>query len=344
MAAPKALCDTSGMSRERWLECRAHGPDGNLEYTIGGSDVSAVLGENPWVSPLELWQTKKGLLKPDDSGNVSQKEMGHLMEPVIAHWYGKLTGSDIIADSTLYQHAGCPYALANLDYLFAGKTGDIGVLECKMTNWHNADNWADGAVPPYYELQVRFYLAVMDMETADIACMWGLNPETDMAVRRITRNRATEALIFERLGAFIESLRMGNPPSMAGVDPELAMKALARVYAASKPEPATIEFGAKYEGQLLRIVELQSENSGLERQIKANETEAAALSVKIAEAMKGHEHGVLETPKGLIMADWAARTARRPDSALLKKEYADVYEAVLKTMTSRKLKVSIRKK
>lgn len=28
MSAPIALCDTAGMTNERWLECRAHGPKG----------------------------------------------------------------------------------------------------------------------------------------------------------------------------------------------------------------------------------------------------------------------------------------------------------------------------
>ncbi len=45
MPAPILLCDTKGMSNERWLECREHGPDGDIEYTIGGSDVSVVFGE-----------------------------------------------------------------------------------------------------------------------------------------------------------------------------------------------------------------------------------------------------------------------------------------------------------
>ena len=44
MAAPILLCDTAGMSNERWLECRMHGPKGNIPYTIGGSDVAAIFG------------------------------------------------------------------------------------------------------------------------------------------------------------------------------------------------------------------------------------------------------------------------------------------------------------
>lgn len=44
MAAPKILCDTAGMDRRTWLAARAHGPDGSIPITIGGSDVAAIFG------------------------------------------------------------------------------------------------------------------------------------------------------------------------------------------------------------------------------------------------------------------------------------------------------------
>ena len=50
MTKPNVLCDCAGMSNERWLECRAHGPDGSIPYTVGGSDVAAIFG----LSPLSL--------------------------------------------------------------------------------------------------------------------------------------------------------------------------------------------------------------------------------------------------------------------------------------------------
>ena len=34
MSAPIILCDTAGMTNERWLECRAHGPKGTIPYTV----------------------------------------------------------------------------------------------------------------------------------------------------------------------------------------------------------------------------------------------------------------------------------------------------------------------
>jgi len=344
MSKPILLCNTEGMTRERWLECREHGPGGDIEYTIGGSDVSVVFGENPWTTPLELYRIKKGLMKPDDSINSHQKEMGQLMEPIVAHWYGKHTGNEIIEDHGMYQHSDYPYALANLDYQIREASGERGILECKTTSWHRAGDWADDAIPPHYKLQVQYYLAVMDLEFADIACLWGTNALEDMVIRRVNRDRDIENMIFQRLSEFIERLRTDDPPTMAGVDPELALKALARVYGAGQPGQPTIEFGPKHERVLRRIAELQEHKAELDKRIRENEKEVTALSVKIIEMMGSHEHGVLETAADKLIVDFVSRSTRRVDSDLLKQSQPLIYESVLKTTQSRKLKVAVQVK
>ena len=87
MSAPIILCDTAGMTNERWLECRAHGPKGTILYTVGGSDVAAIFGVSPWTTPLELWMIKKGRMKAPVKSNQEQLMMGHLLEPIAAYWY-----------------------------------------------------------------------------------------------------------------------------------------------------------------------------------------------------------------------------------------------------------------
>lgn len=101
MAAPNILCDCTGMSRTRWLECRAHGPKGDIEYTVGGSDVAVIFGVSPWTTPLELWLIKKGRMKPKQPPNPDQLEMGHMIEPIAAHFYAKKTGNLVTEDNHL---------------------------------------------------------------------------------------------------------------------------------------------------------------------------------------------------------------------------------------------------
>jgi len=340
MGKPILLCDTKGMDRDRWLECREHGPDGDIEYTVGGSDVAAIFGVSPWVTPLELWRQKKGLMK-SSFNNEKQKEMGHMLEPIIAYWYGISTGNIVTEDTGLYQHADYPYALANLDRRFTDSSGTNGILECKSTTYHKASDWRDEAIPIHYEFQLRFYLAVTDTEVGDFACLWGNNPDNDLATPRITRDKFKEEIIFEKLDQWIWSLRNDKPPTMADVDPKLGMEALARIYGASQKGLPTIEFPKKYEYGLRSIARLQTENTEYQQYITKNEKEIEAHSLKIAELMLSHEHGILETTNDKLLIDFVTKTTRRVNSDLLKKNHPDVYTECLKTSESRKVKVKI---
>ena len=277
MAAPNILCDTAGMTNAQWLAARMHGPSGKIPYTVGGSDVAAVFGVSPWTTPLELWMIKKGRMKPPAKSNANQLEMGHLLEPIAAHWYAKKTGNRVYEDTNLYQHADHPYALANFDRRFErASDGEPGILECKSCTYHKASEWDDGAIPLYYELQLRFYLAVADVEIGAFSAIWGNNPDNDLAMPDIERDRAKEDMIFERLDEWIWSLENDKPPTMAGVAPKLALESLARIMGPSTKGLPSIEFSPKYEPSLRRIALLQGKIADCNAEIKTYEKEIEA--------------------------------------------------------------------
>lgn len=342
MSAPIKLCDTAGMDNERWLECRMHGPKGDIEYSVGGSDVATIFGLSPWTTPLELWMIKKGKIKPPVKDNASQLEMGHLLEPIAAHFYAQKSGNTVTDGTFMYQHADFPYALADFDRRFVRKAdGKPGILECKSCSYHKADSWADGTYPIYYELQLRYYLAVADVDIGAFAAIWGNNPENDFAMPEIVRDKAKEDMIFEKLDRWIWSLKHDEPPTMEDVSPKLALESLAKIYGPSVEGLPTIEFSGKYETSLRRIAQLQEELTERNQEIKKINEEVEAHSVRIAEIMKDHEHGVLETTRDKILIDFVTRRTSRPDSTALKKNYPSIYDEVLKTSESRKIKVNI---
>lgn len=342
MAAPNILCDCTGMTNEMWLKCREHGPKGNIEYTVGGSDVATIFGLSPWTTPLELWMVKKGLMKPKSPPNPDQLAMGHMLEPIAAHFYAQRTGNTVTDDNYLYQHATLEYALANIDRRYKRKEdGEGGVLECKSLTYHKAADWADGAIPIYYELQLRYYLAVLDEKHGAFSALWGNNPENDLATPHIERVQAKEDIIFEKLDRWIWSLRHDKPPTMEDVQPQLAMDALARIYGAGKKGLPTIEFPRKYEPQLRKIAALQEENAQLKGAIKKNEEAIEAHSVRIAELMKEHEHGILTTTTDKLLVDFVTSTSRRVSSEYLKQNYPSIYEEARKPSKNRKVKVTI---
>ena len=342
MAAPNILCDCTGMTNEMWLKCREHGPKGNIEYTVGGSDVATIFGLSPWTTPLELWMVKKGRMKPKSPPNPDQLAMGHMLEPIAAHFYAQRTGNTVTDDNYLYQHATLEYALANIDRRYTRKEdGEGGVLECKSLTYHKAADWADGAIPIYYELQLRYYLAVLDEKHGAFSALWGNNPENDLATPHIERVQAKEDIIFEKLDRWIWSLRHDKPPTMEDVQPQLAMDALARIYGAGKKGLPTIEFPRKYEPQLRKIAALQEENAQLKGAIKKNEEAIEAHSVRIAELMKEHEHGILTTTTDKLLVDFVTSTSRRVSSEYLKQNYPSIYEEARKPSKNRKVKVNI---
>ena len=342
MGKPNILIDTAGMDNDRWLECRMHGPLGDIPYTVGGSDVAAIFGVSPWTTPLELWLIKKGRIKPPEKSNADQLQMGHLWEPIAAHWYQVKTENTVMDDTNLYQHADHPYALANFDRRFTrASDGEPGILECKSCTYHKAGDWAEDAIPLYYELQLRFYLAVADVDIGAFSAVWGNNPDNDLAMPEIVRDRAKEDMIFERLEEWIWSLENDKPPTMQDVKPKLALESLARIYGSSQKGLPTVEFSGRYEKPLRKIARLQEELSTRNAEIKKLEKEIEAHSVRIAEAMKEHEHGVLTTTNDKLLIDFVTRKTRRPDSKALKQKYPSVYDEVLKISESRKVKVRV---
>lgn len=285
---------------------------------------------------------KKGRMKPKDKPNPLQLEMGHLLEPIAAHFYAQRTGDTVTDDTNMYQHADFPYALADIDRRITRKAdGEPGVLECKSCTYHKASDWTDGAYPLYYEFQLRYYLAVMDVDFGAFSALWGNNPDYDLATPSLIRDRAKEDMIFERLDQWIWSLRHDKPPNMTEVEPKLALESLARICGPSQASLPTIEFPRKYEKSLRGIATLQDENTALGQQIKDNEKKIMAHSVRIAELMKAHEHGVLTTTKDKLLVDFVTKTTRRVDSGYLKKEHPSIYAAALKASESRKVKVSV---
>ena len=88
--------DTTKLTREEWLRARRQG--------IGGSDAAIVMEESPWKTKADLYLDKLGLAPDMDDENWVQKEIGKLLEPLIARIFEKKTGFRIVDTHAMYQH------------------------------------------------------------------------------------------------------------------------------------------------------------------------------------------------------------------------------------------------
>lgn len=156
----------------------------------------------------------------------------------------------------------------------------------------------------------------------------------------LVRDSFKEDMIFEKLERWIWSLEHDKPPTMQGIEPSLALKSLARIYGPSKPGLPTVELPKSQEKILSEIILTQKKMEKHKTELKQLEKEAEAYSVRIAELMKDHEHGILETTTDKYLIDFVSKKSNRADTAALKEKYPAIYTEVLKTTVSRKLNVS----
>ena len=206
--------------------------------------------------------------------------------------------------------------------------------------YRHASDWDDGGFPLYYEMQLRFYLSVADVNIGAFSAVWGNNPDNDIATPEITRDMAKEDMIFEKLDQWIWSLKHDKPPTMSGIPSKLALESLARIYQASDPTLPTVELPKKCEPSLRKILSLQKDIDACQAEIKRYEEQMKAHTVRIAELMKEHEHGVLETTTDKLLIDFVTKSSKRVSSTELKKKYPLIYDEVVSTSNSRKLRVS----
>ena len=192
-----------------WLKIRRGG--------IGGSDASTIVGTSPWRTRQQLMDDKRDIspMKAEKK-NQMPLTIGHMFEgviryktvPYLLNQIG-ITNFRIEEDTHMYQHGNPDYsfARADIDGLIL-INGVLGGLEIKTTNWRNVatiEEWKSGVVPPYYEAQVRHYMAIMNLPFFYICCAWGFNPEDEAVLIKIDRDMNLEAQLMNEEREFWEN-------------------------------------------------------------------------------------------------------------------------------------------
>ena len=165
---PNVFVSTENLPEDEWLEWRRKG--------IGGSDVAAALGLSPYRTMRELYYDKIGVVPVEAGEDKSITfQIGHLLENVVAQIFAKKTGLSVYRDQTMYQHPLYPFMLADVDRFIHMPDGTTAILECKTAHYDTQYLWANDAVPRHYEMQVRHYMSVMNIDVAYIACLFSNN-------------------------------------------------------------------------------------------------------------------------------------------------------------------------
>ena len=303
--------DTRKMSREEWLESRRNG--------IGGSDASAILGVNPYSSPLKVYMDKIGKGVEEEENEAMRQ--GRDLEPYVAERFCEYTGLKVKKCNRILQHPEYPWMLANIDRQVIGQNAG---LECKTTSAFSKFKFDQGEINPHYYWQSMHYMAVTGAEKWYVAV---LVQGKDFQVFGLDRDEDAIATLIEAEREFWEEHVVPKVPPLP-TGSEADGEALNALYPAAEVEDAAMDLGGLDDLLNLRGMKveqrdaIQKEIDDIDQQIKAE--------------MGTFERGV----SGHWTVRWSNTESRRVDTKALKAKYPKIAEECVKVTKGRRFTVS----
>jgi putative phage-type endonuclease len=240
---------------------------------LGGSDLGAILGLNPWRTPFEVWQEKTGRADPFE-GNL-QTRFGAYAEEFVAQEYSARTGRAVQRYTGMLRHPEAP-VIGHIDRLVVPDGAkrashqreirtDLG-LEAKTAHALAAsrgDEWGeDGTdqVPSSYLVQSAAYMALTGCPRWDLACLFG---NSDFRIYHLSRDLELESMLLD------EASRWWRDHVVADVPPDPLSEAEARQRWSRHTEGKAIELSMEQAELLRRYAALKAQERLLEKEIQA---------------------------------------------------------------------------
>lgn len=321
---PMILVDTTNLSREEWLEYRRQG--------IGGSDAAAVLGISPFRTGRDLYFDKLGIVTADEDENWVAKEVGTLLEELVARIFEKKTGLRVYRCAKMLRHPHYPWMLADLDFLVELPDGGTAILECKSTNYNARDRWwynGGEIVPEYYEVQGRHYMAVRNLNRVYFCCLYG-NTEDEAIIRHIDRDMTYEAeLIAMEKYFWHKNVLAKVPPPYVEMDGELIMESLRRRLGPAEKDLPPVEFTQIQSARIKRLLEVQEQKRLHDAAGKTMENEIQRLKALIVADLGTSCKGIYEDTGGsytVTYNPYQKPSILKADLERLKEAHPEIYE------------------
>lgn len=286
---------------------------------IGGSDVGAILGVNPYKTPHEVWLEKTGRKLPDDLSNNDAVLAGTLLEDSVAEFYSIRSGNRVRRCNKNRVHPTMPWLSGNVDRIVEGESR---ILECK-TAGHFAKGWGESGtdeVPESYLLQVTLYMAIWGYTSADLAVLTG---GQKFQIYKLTLDNELFDAVAEQLHDFWFNHVIADIP----------------------PPPKTLmeinQFYNEDDGGVIPADEEVIDAIGRRSEFLALKKEVEASIKSEDEIIKGYmgTNAILAGPAGEKLATWKNQTANRFDSKSFKSDHPDTYREYTKASESRVLRV-----
>lgn len=179
------------------------------ERGIGSSDVPAILGISPWVTPMDLWLVRTGRAEPQAEN--AAMAMGSALEPVILKLASDRLEARVVSPSSTF--VGCKmHYRANIDGMVGQAKRGAPIVEAKTSG--RADDWGDDGtdeVPEHVRAQVIYQMACASSDRAWVAVLLG-DRGLRFQLHRVEWDADYAAHILDRVDAFWGRVMTDTPP------------------------------------------------------------------------------------------------------------------------------------
>lgn len=289
--------------------------DDRTKY-IGGSDASAVLGLNRWVSPLMVWMEKTGQQTQEKEESVAA-EVGKELEDLVAKMFEVRTDKKVYRKNATIYHKDYPFLGANIDRRIVG---EHALLECKTASVFKEKEWIGEDIPQEYVIQCLHYLAITGYEKAYLAVLIGNHK---YMIKEILA-KDYEGFTLDMTQKEIEFWKNHVIPKiMPTTFTILDGPPLFELFPASDVE-AVVEFGNELNASFERLEELRAMEKETKNEMEIIKNEIRAL---LGEAKTGRSDE--------WQATWTLQSRSTFDTKRFKEDSLETYNKYLKTGESK---------
>jgi putative phage-type endonuclease len=174
---------------------------------VGGSDVGAILGLNPYESAFTRWAKKTGKIPDEIPDNMAMRLGREFEAPILKIFAEMHSHLQVFDDCGSWVSKERPFCTANPDGMFRDADGTIGIIEIKTARYP----WENG-VPAHYRAQVMHYMYVMGVQKAYVVGVVGW----DFVVHVIERDDFEIAANLARIDQWWNCVKTQTQPDWDG--------------------------------------------------------------------------------------------------------------------------------
>lgn len=309
LAGNKKLSTIGFATDDEWLALRTKG--------IGGSDIGAILGLNPYSSPLKVYKQKVEGFKEDLSENKYVKKGKELEDFILTNYvqpFFEEMGYTVKKPNFMIVNSDYEFFRANIDglaYRYDLPYQDNIIVEIKWVSEWAEVNWNKpvyNGIPASYYAQVQLYMAVTGCKKAILCALfdkdWEMHyyeiPRDEMFIMEMT-NKARDFYQY--------NMMMKIPPRLKfDIDKDEVVKAI-------KDTPKDLTPNA----EMTKYIEKYLENA--EKIKKAEEVQSQLKDLILDLADKGN---CPDDAKHKVKT--SVITTHRFNAGKFKEEHPDMYE------------------